>query len=42
MANKKWFLHPVIATGIVINVFVLLLAVLSIKLGISLGKKAKE
>lgn len=27
MANKKWFLHPVIATGIVINVFVLLLAV---------------
>ena len=27
MANKKWFLHPAIATGIVINVFVLLLAV---------------
>jgi hypothetical protein len=27
VANKKWFLHPVIATGIVINVFVLLLAV---------------
>lgn len=26
MANKKWFLHPVIATGIIINVFVLLLA----------------
>ena len=27
MANKKWFLHPAIATGIIINVFVLLLAV---------------
>lgn len=27
MANKKWFLHPAIATGILINVFVLLLAV---------------
>ncbi|RZA33106.1 MAG: hypothetical protein EOP92_22610 [Lysobacteraceae bacterium] len=27
MANKKWYLHPVIATGIVINVFVLALAV---------------
>ena len=27
MANKKWYLHPVIATGIVINAFVLLLAV---------------
>ncbi len=27
MANKKWFLHPVIATGIGINVFILLLAV---------------
>lgn len=26
MANKKWFLHPVIATGIIINAFVLLLA----------------
>lgn len=26
MANKKWFLHPVIATGIFINAFVLLLA----------------
>lgn len=26
MANKKWFLHPVIATGILINTFVLLLA----------------
>lgn len=27
MANKKWYLHPAIATGIVINVFILLLAV---------------
>jgi hypothetical protein len=27
VANKKWYLHPVIATGIVINAFVLLLAV---------------
>ncbi len=27
MANKKWYLHPAIATGILINVFVLLLAV---------------
>ncbi len=26
MANKKWYSHPVIATGIVINAFVLLLA----------------
>ena len=26
MANKKWYLHPAIATGIVINAFVLLLA----------------
>jgi len=26
VANKKWFLHPVIATGIIINAFVLLLA----------------
>ncbi|KFI07510.1 hypothetical protein [Massilia sp. BSC265] len=27
MANKKWYLHPAIATGIVINAFILLLAV---------------
>ncbi|MEX5746129.1 hypothetical protein [Massilia sp. X63] len=29
MANKKSFLHPVIATGILINIFVLVLAVLA-------------
>jgi hypothetical protein len=27
LAHKKWYLHPAIATGIVINLFVLLLAV---------------